>query len=147
VVTEGGAICAYLADAFPQAGLAPPPGDRARAPYYRWMFFAAGPIEQAVTNRSLGVEVAADQRRMVGYGCMEDVLNAIEIAVSGSDYVAGDRFTAADVYFGSQVGWGLRFGTLERRPAFERYWDRLVARPAYVRASEIDDALLAQAAS
>ncbi|MDR3513537.1 MAG: glutathione S-transferase family protein [Caulobacteraceae bacterium] len=147
VVTEGGAICAYLADAFPQAGLAPPQGDRRRGPYYRWMFFAAGPVEAATTDRSLGVTVPDEQKRMVGYGCVEDVVNALEIAVSGGDYVAGDQFTAADVYFGSQIGWGLRFGTLEKRPAFERYWERIGNRPAAIRAAEIDDALMAQPAS
>ena len=145
VVTEGAAICAYLADAFPEAGLAPPPGARARAPYYRWLFFAAGPTEAAVTNKSLGVEVAPEQRRMVGYGCMDDVLAALELAVSGGPYVAGDQFTAADVVLGSQLGWGMRFGSIEPRPAFTAYWRRISARPAAVRAVQIDDALMAQA--
>jgi len=144
VVTEGAAICAYLADAFPEAGLAPPAGDKRRGPYYRWLFFAAGPVEQATTDRSFGLETKDDQKRMAGYGCMDDVLNALEIAVSGSDYVAGDAFSAADVYFGSQIGWGLRFGSLEKRPAFERYWERISNRPAALRAAEIDDALIAQ---
>lgn len=142
VVTEGAAICAYLADAFPEAGLAPPSGDRRRGPYYRWLFFAAGPVEAAVTNKSLGVEVPPERAPMVGYGSYADVMNTLEHAVSASEYVAGDRFTAADVYFGSQIGWGLQFGSVEKRPAFERYWERLAGRPAYVRASELDDALL-----
>jgi glutathione S-transferase len=147
VVTEGGAICAYLADAFPQAGLAPPPGDRRRGPYYRWMFYAAGPVEAAVTDKALGLQVVGDQRRMTGYGRFEDMVDALEIAVSQSDYVAGDRFSAADVYFGSQIGWGLRFGSIEMRPAFERYWERLSQRPAAIRAAAIDDALLSATAS
>ena len=142
VVTEGAAICAYLADAFPEAGLAPPPGTPEAASYYRWMFFGAGPVESAVTNKSMGFEVPADRRAMAGYGCFEDVMDAIEQAVTRSDYVAGDRFTAADVYFGSQVGWGLQFGTIEKRPAFERYWQRIADRPAAVRARELDDALM-----
>ena len=141
VVTEAGAICAYLADAFPEAGLAPPPGDHRRGPYYRWMFFAAGPVEAAMTNSALGVEVPGDRRAMVGYGSFEDVLGALEIAIGGGDYVAGDRFTAADVYFGSVLGWALMFNMVERRPSFERYWERLTSRPAAVRAREIDDAL------
>ncbi len=141
VVTEAGAICAYLADAFPEAGLAPPPGDRLRGPYYRWMFFAAGPVEAMVTNSALGVEVPDDRRGMVGYGCLGDVLGALESAIGGSDYVAGDRFTAADVYFGSVLGWAMMFNMIERRPSFERYWERLASRPAAVRAREIDDAL------
>jgi glutathione S-transferase len=68
VVTEVAAICAYLADAFPQAGLAPPPGDRLRAPYYRWMFFSAGPVEAAVSNKALGFVVPPERERMMGYG-------------------------------------------------------------------------------
>jgi len=143
VVTECAAICAYLADAFPAAGLAPPHGDRARGPYYRWLFYAAGPVESAITNRSMGFEVPPGRERMAGYGCFADVMNALEIAVSGSDYVAGDRFTAADVYFGSQIGWGMQFNSLEKRPAFEAYWARISERPAAVRAREIDDKLMA----
>ncbi|HEX2554468.1 MAG TPA: glutathione S-transferase family protein [Microvirga sp.] len=142
VVTESAAICAYLADAFPEAGLAPPPGDPARAPYYRWMFFAAGPVEASLSNKALGVDVPPERRAMVGYGSTEEVVNALEQAVSQGEYVAGGRFTAADVYVGSQIGWGMMFGTIEKRPAFERYWARIGSRPAAVRAREIDDALL-----
>jgi glutathione S-transferase len=143
VVTEGAAICAYLADAFPDAGLAPEPGSKARGAYYRWMFFAAGPLEAAVTNKAMGFELPANRKATAGYGSFEDVMNALEIAVTGSDYVAGASFTAADVYFGSQIGWGLRFGSIDKRPAFERYWERLANRPAAVRARAIDDALIA----
>jgi len=143
VVTEGGAICAYLADAFPEAGLAPKPGDRARGPYFRWMFFAAGPVEAAVTDKMLGAVIPKERERAVGYGSFADVMNALEIAVGKSEYVAGDKFSAADVYFGSQIGWGVQFGTLDKRPAFEPYWTRISSRPAAVRAREIDDALIA----
>jgi glutathione S-transferase len=142
VVTECAAICAYLADAFPAAGLAPPPADRLRAPYYRWLFFAAGPFEAAVTNKALNVVVPEGRERMVGYGRFEGVMNVLEAAVSLSDYLVGDGFTAADVYVGSQIGFGLMFGTIEKRPAFERYWARINARPAAVRAKQIDDALM-----
>ncbi len=144
VVTEGAAICAYLADAFPQAGLAPPVTDRLRGTYYRWLFFAAGPIEAATTNKSLGVVPSDEQRRMVGYGSIEAVSDALELAVAGREYIVGDRFSAADVYVGSHLGWGLQFGTFERLPAFEQYLGRVMNRPAAVRAREIDDALLAQ---
>jgi glutathione S-transferase len=143
VVTEAAAICAYLADAFPRANLAPPSGDVRRAPYYRWLFFAAGPVEAAVTNKTMGFAVPEDRARTSGYGSLAQVMTVMEDAVSRSDYVAGDVFTAADVYFGSQVGWGMMFGTIEKRPAFERYWARISARPAAVRAREIDDALIA----
>jgi glutathione S-transferase len=148
VVTECAAICAYLADAFPEASLAPPPG--ARGPYYRWLFFAAGPLEAAVTNRALGVEVPQERRGMVGYGSFEAVMDTLETALAGT-YVAGDSFSAADVYVGAQVGWGLQFGSIEDRPAFRAYWDRLKDRPAKARAAALDAeafaALEAQAAS
>ncbi|MGO4386276.1 glutathione S-transferase family protein [Microvirga sp. 2YAF29] len=143
VVTEASAICAYLADAFPEAGLAPPPGDSQRGPYYRWMFFAAGPMEAALSNAALGFTVPEERQRMIGYGSTEDVVSALEYAVTQSEYIAGDRFTAADVYVGSQIGWGMMFGTLEKRPAFEAYWKRIASRPAAIRAREIDDALVA----
>ncbi len=142
VVTEAAAICAYLADAFPGAGLAPPPGDPRRGTYYRWMFFAAGPVEAAVSNKSLGFEVPPDRQGMVGYGSIEDVLGALEYAVTQSEYIAGDQFSAADVYVGSQIGWGMMFGTLEKRPAFESYWQRIGNRPAALKARAKDDALL-----
>lgn len=144
VVTEAAAICAYLADAFPQAQLAPPSHSRARGSYYRWLFFAAGPLEQAVSNKAMGWEPPEERRVMVGYGCMADVLNVLERAVADRDHLAGDRFTAADLYVGAHLGWGLQFGTIEARPAFERYVERLQNRPAAIRANEIDDALIPQ---
>ena len=140
VVTEAAAICAYLADAFPAAGLAPPPGDERRGPYYRWMFFAAGPVEAAVTNTSHGVE--SDKKQMLGYGSFEDTMSALERAISQGPYICGDQFTAADVYVGSQIGWGLMFGTIDERPGFKDYVGRLHARPAARRANELDDAAM-----
>ncbi|MGX7703321.1 glutathione S-transferase family protein [Methylobacterium sp. Gmos1] len=144
-VTETAAICAYLADAFPEAGLAPAPGDPERGAYYRWLFFAAGPVEAAVTNKALGVEVSEEHRRMVGYGSMAEVLDALEGAVTGSDYLAGGRFSAADLYLGSHLMWGMQFGGIERCPAYEAYTARLADRPAAIRAREIDDRLIAEA--
>jgi glutathione S-transferase len=142
VVTEAAAICAYLADAFPQAKLAPPPGDRMRGPYYRWLFFAAGPIEAAVSNKAFGFVVPPEREGTVGYGSFDRVMKALEEAVSRSNYLAGDSFTAADVYVGSQIAFGLMFGTIEKRPAFVQYFQRISARPAAVRAKELDDALI-----
>ena len=144
VITEAAAICAYLADAFPDKQLAPPLGDRRRGPYYRWLFFAAGPVEAAITNRSMGFEVPADKRATVGYGSFDDVVDALERAVADGPYICGDQFTAADVYVGSQIGWGLMFGTLPTRDAFERYASPLQSRPAAIRAREIDDQLIAE---
>lgn len=140
VVTEAAAICAYLADAFPNAGLAPP-ADR-RADYYRWFFFAAGPVEAAVTNQSLNIIPSEEQRRSVGYDTMETVLDTLERAVQAAPYLAGNDFSAVDVYAGSQIGWGLQFGTLEKRKAFEDYWNRISSRPAKLRADDIDNALI-----
>jgi glutathione S-transferase len=144
-VTEGAAICAYLADAFPKADLAPATSDPQRGVYYRWLMFACGPIEAAVTNKSMGFEVPPERRMSAGYGCIEDVLNALEQAVTGKRYLAGDKFSAADVYVGSQIGWGMMFGSIEKRPAFEAYWAGISQRPAAKRASQIDDALIAAA--
>lgn len=138
VVTECAAICAYLADTFPEARLAP--SQQARGSYYRWLFFAAGPLEAAVSNRSLGFEVPPERHRMIGYGSYEDVMDTLEIAVSTNPFVAGSTFTAADVYVGSHIGWGLQFGSIEKRPAFESYLARVTDRPAYRRAREKDDA-------
>ena len=144
VVTECAAICAYLADAFPEAGLAPSPGDPMRGPYYRWLFFAAGPIEAACSNKAMGFVVPPERERMMGYGNYSRVMDALERAVSAGDYIVGDRFSAADVYVGSQIGFGMMFGMIEKRRAFERYWSRLSARPAAKRAAEIDEKLAAQ---
>jgi len=143
VVTECAAICAYLADAFPDVGLAPAAGSPARAPYYRWMFFAAGPVESAVSNRSAGFVAPPERSRMMGYGTYETTMDVLEAAVSGG-YLAGGQFSAADVYLGSQVLWGLQFGTIEKRPAFETYAALLSSRPAYQRAKDIDGALIAE---
>ena len=142
VVTECAAICAYLADAFPQAGLAPPHGSKLRGPYYRWLFFGAGPIEQSVAFQAMKIDVPPEQRGTVGFGSHSDVLNALDGALQGREYLAGDSFTAADLYIGSHLGWGMDFGTLEKRPVFEAYVARLQARPAAMRANQIDDALM-----
>lgn len=138
VVTEAAAICAYLAVTFPEAGLAPHPDER--ADFYRWMFFAAGPLEAALSNRSMGFEVPPDRERMMGYGNYDSVVDTLEKAILRHPYITGNRFTAADVYVGSHIGWGMMFGSLPHRPAFDTYWERLQARPAWKRASELDDA-------
>ena len=143
VVTECAAICAYLADAFPDAGLQPAPGER--ADYYRWMFFAAGPLESAITNRHMKWEPTAEQEMMAGYGSYDKAVAALEAAINGRDYICGDRFTAADIYVGSQVDWGLQFGSLPSKPAFEAYAGRLRERDAYKASKAIDGALIAQA--
>jgi glutathione S-transferase len=144
VVTEGAAIVAYLAEAFPGAGLAPTAAER--ADYYRWLFYAAGPVEAALTNNAIGVTPTDDQKRLVGYGCFETMVDTLEIAVAAHPFIAGDRFTAADVYVGGQVMMGQLFGSIPKRDAFVAYVARLAEREAYLRAAAIDDALIAQAA-
>ena len=140
VVTETAAICAYLADAFPNAGLAPAP--RERGAYYRWLFFAAGPLEAAIINRSLGFEVPAERERMVGYGTYGTVMDVLEAGLAKTDYAAGSRFTAADVYVGAHIGWGFEFGTIEKRASLVDYWARIEGRAARRRADELDNALI-----
>ena len=143
VVTEGAAICAYLAEAFPDAELAPREDERAA--YYRWLFFAAGPAEAAITNRFLGVEPNEQQQRMAGYGTYDTVVTVLDGQVAAQPWVCGERFTAADVYFGSQIIWGTQFGTLPQRDSFAAYAARLTDRPAYRKAKAIDEALIAGA--
>ncbi len=138
VITETAAIIAYLADAFPQAKLAPPSGSKLRGIYYRWMFFAAGAFEAAVTNQALNVSIPPERAGMVGYGSLKAVLDVLANAVSKSTYILGEDFSAADVYIGSQIGFGLLFGSIERRPGFSAYWDRIKDRPAAKRATELD---------
>lgn len=142
VVTECAAICAYLAAAFPEAGLQPEPGSQASADYYRWLFFGAGPVEAAVTAKALGLLAPAEKKGTVGYGSFDDVMDALESAVAGKTYIAGDSFTAADVYVGAQIGWGLRFGSIEPRDAFKAYWAGIENRPALKRAEALDNAAM-----
>lgn len=141
-VTECAAICAYLAEAFQGADLAPKPEERGA--YYRWLFFAAGPLEQAVTNKVNGFALDGDKAASSGYGSFELARDTLIKAVSASPYIAGNRFTAADVYVGSQVGWGLQFGTIPASPELEAYRDRVYVRPAYQKAMEIDNAAMAE---
>ncbi len=143
VVTECAAICAYLADVFPEAGLQPTPNER--ADYYRWMFFSAGPVEAAITNQMLGVEVPLEREMSAGYGNYDHVVAALISALSGKDFICGSRFNAADIYVGSQVDWGLQFKTLPSNPTFEAYAERLRQRDAYQASKAIDGALIAAA--
>jgi glutathione S-transferase len=122
IVTETAAICVYLAEVFPEAKLAPLPEERGN--YYRWMFFAAGPLEQAIGIKALGIDVPRDKQGMLGYGNLNLTLDTLSKAVTANPYIAGERFTAADVYVGAHIGWGLQFGTIEKRPEFVAYWQK-----------------------
>lgn len=144
-VTEAAAICLYLADAFPEAGLLPE-GRAEKADYLRWTFFAAGPVEQAVINRSMGWTAGDDLKpqRHLGYGSYERTMGVLSALFETRDHVCGDRFTAADIYVGSQVDWGMQFGTIPATPALQDYAARLRARPAYKEARAVDAAHIAR---
>jgi glutathione S-transferase len=140
IVTECAAICTYLADVFPQAMLGPKADEK--ADYYRWLFYAAGPLEAAISNQAMGWQVPAERERMFGYGNFAKAIAAVDELFSLRDYVCGDRFTAADVYVGSQLMFPMQFGMLPERKSFLSYRDRLQARPAYKRANEIDEKII-----
>lgn len=144
VVTEVAAICLYLADAFPDAGLAPDPADR--ADYYRWVLFTAGPVEAGFTAKAMGWEVPPGRDRSAGFGTYDTVMNTLEKALDGRRFIAGDRFTAADLFVGAMVNFMLTFKLLDPRPAFTDYAARMTDRDAYRRASEIDAKLVADQA-
>ncbi len=135
VVTETGAILCYLADIFPEAKLAPPPGERDA--YYRWLFFVAGCCEPAMGNKSVGWNPDTPELQVrFGYGSYERTMETVAKAVDGRRYIAADRFTAADLYMASFLYWGMIFGVIEKRPVFEAYVAPHVERPAAVRAEE-----------
>lgn len=140
VLTECAAICTYLADVFPEAMLGPSAEEK--ADYYRWLFYAAGPLEAAISNQAMGWQVPQERERMFGYGNFDKAIAAIDELFSLRNYVCGDRFTAADVYVGSQIMFPLQFKMLPERDSFLRYRDRLQQRVAYKRANEIDEKLI-----
>jgi glutathione S-transferase len=142
IVTECAAICAYLADVFPEAGLGPREDEK--ADYYRWMFFAAGPLEQAVTNNFAGFTAKDEQQRMFGYGNYDLAVSTLADHLAGRDFVCGSRFNAADVYVGSAVMWGTQFGTLPKLEPFLAYAERLGQRDAYKRGKGEDNQLIAE---
>jgi len=140
IVTECAAICTYLADVFPEAMLGPRSDEK--ADYYRWLFYAAGPVEHAVTNNFAKFEASPEQHRMFGYGNFDAVVSVLDDLFKSRDFVCGDRFTAADVYVGSQIMFPLQFGMLPERNSFLKYRDRLQARDAYKRATDIDEKII-----
>lgn len=139
VVTENAAICSYLAMTFPAAGLMA----EDKAAFFRWMFFAAGPLEQAVVNTSFGWLTKDQQaKRRAGYGDLDDVVRALTGHLAAQDFIADGRITAADVYVGSQIGWGLQFGSIPGNDTLAAYWARLKDRPALKTANAKDNALI-----
>lgn len=146
VVTEAAAICAYLADQFADKQLAPKPDSIERAAYYRWLFFTAGPLEMATSAKAFNWRLDADNAQAVGCGLYQDTVNALETALTNGPYICGEHFSAADVYVGSHIEWGMMFDTLEKRPIFTEYVQRLQTRPAAIKANQLDDALVPQPA-
>jgi glutathione S-transferase len=139
VVTETAAICTYLADAFPEAGLAPALAER--ADYYRWLFFCAGPIEAAFSSKAMGWEAPADKQGVVGFGNFDLAVSTLTSAITGKAFVAGNRFSAADVYLASMLDFMLMFGQLQPNPIFDAYLGPLRDRAGYKAAKAIDAAL------
>jgi len=139
-VTEVPAICTYLAARFPDKGLIPSQESEQLGNFYRWMFFAAGPLEQAVTAHSMNWDTPEDKQQTLGFGSYQLTLDVLEIALQKGPYICGEQFTAVDVYLGSHLTWGLMFETIEKRQAFEDYSARLVQRPAAIRATKINAA-------
>jgi len=143
VITECAAICTYLADAFPAARLAPGNEEPARGTYLRWIFFGQGCLEPAIIDRMLG-RPQAENTSALGYGTYADTLSTLEKALTPGPYILGDRFSAADIVVGSQVGFGMMTQSLEARPIFKSYDAHLTQRPAYKRFSEQANKLAAQ---
>lgn len=139
VVTETAAIIAYLADAFPEAGLAPPTDDPARGTYFRWLVFGASCFEPALLDRMFQ-RPEPPQKGAVGWGSYEDTLGALKQALTPGPYLLGDQFTAADVYVGSELQWATIFGApgLKEEPVFQDYIARVTARPAWLSAAKAD---------
>ena len=143
LITECAAICAYLADRFPRTQLAPPVDDPRRAAYLRWLFFAAGPLEQAITARKLDWEVPEGRERMVGFGSFEDTLATVQQALLGGPWLCGNHFTAADLYLAAQLGWAMSEGIVPERPGFAEFVTTAFERPAAIRAKAFNDQYMA----
>ena len=142
IITECPAICAYLAEAFPESQLAPEVG--MRSSYYRWLFFTAGPLEQSTVNQAIGVQVSSEQEGMVGYGNLNRVVATLSQLLQEHEYVAGERFSAADLYLASNIQWNMDMKVLEKRQEFVDYCERMHSRPACIKSQQIDDNALAE---
>lgn len=137
-ISESAAICCYLADTFPAAGLAPPIGDKRRGPYLKWLFFGPSCLEPAMIDRALGRSPVG--RGPAGWLDLDATLDVIGKAItsSGGPWLLGHQFTAADVVIGAGLRWGTLFKTIPERPDFAPYLERLAARPALQRQMALD---------
>ena len=141
IVTEQVAVYLYLADLFPEAGLAPPIGDRLRGPYLRWMVFYAACFEPAVVDRAAKHEPAP--QAMSPYGDYDTMLGAVTAQLAKGPYLLGERFSAADVLWGTALGWTTMFKLVPELPAIMAYVQRIGARPAAARVRAKDAELAA----
>ena len=138
VITEAAAICAYLADEFPQAGLNIPVGDPRRGTYLKWLFFGPSCVEPAITERAVPRK-EPPARSALGFGDFDTVVDVLaKAAAAASPYLLGAKFTAADVIIGSGLRWGTMFKLLPDRAEFKPYMATLAERPALRRATEKD---------
>lgn len=141
VVTEQAAIYQYLADAFPERGLAPPIGGALRGPYLRWLAFYGASFEPAMVDKHLKRD--AGNAMMSPYGSVDAVVDMLEAQLETGPFMLGERFTAADVLWGTALGWMLAFKLLPERPAFTAYAGRIAGRAVARKVSEEDAALAA----
>ena len=144
VITEAAAICCYLADVFPQAGLSVPIGDPRRGTYLKWLFFGPSCVEPSITDKAFK-RAEAPPRGALGHGDYDTVMDVLADGVRTGPYLMGQQFTAADVVIGSGLRWGMQFKLVPERPEFVAYTRRLAERPALNRATEKDAALMAAA--
>jgi glutathione S-transferase len=142
VITEAAAICLYLADEFPKAGLTVPIGDPGRGPFLKWLFFAPSCIEPAIMDRAFKRSEEAP-RSALGYGDFDTTMDVVAKAIERGPYILGDQFTAADVVVGSTLRWGTMFKLIPERPEFLSYIARIAERPALKRAEAKDEELKA----
>jgi glutathione S-transferase len=142
VITEGAAICTYLADEFPDAKLNIPVGTPRRGVYLKWLFFGPSCIEPAVIDRAAPRKEPA-RRGMLGYGDFDTVMNVVAKAVEQGPWLMGEQFTAADVIVGANIRWGMMFKMIPERKEFSDYAARIAARPAVQRAEAKDKGLAA----
>ncbi|MCJ2082118.1 glutathione S-transferase family protein [Methylobacterium sp. J-090] len=142
LVTEQAAIYLYLADLFPGTGLAPALDDPLRGPYLRWMVYYGSSFEPAVIDRALQRE--AGPRAMSAYGDFDTVMATLLGALAKGPYLLGERFTAADVLWGTALGWTTSFKLVPEEPVIRAYIDRVNGRPAAIKVAAEDAALAAR---
>ncbi len=142
VITEVAAICAYLADEFPEKKLNIPAGSPRRGVYLKWLFFGPSCVEPAMIDRASPRKEEA-RRGMLGYGDFDTCMNVLAKAVAQGPWLMGEQFTAADVVIGSTIRWGTLFKLIPERPEFMAYAARIAARPAAQRAQAKDKELAA----